>query len=150
MAKDEMGMASGYVSWLSDGANEFPVFVPSGDTDMVTMGIGALTSTRGNEVIVSQLNVDELRGDARSRGLFEARMNKLLGRDDLKVVPLLRAEEGSPGTGLSFQEFRARWKPPVLFYGSIYADDKEATVVRDMSIEEYQAQGGAISWLRTR
>jgi len=135
----------GYVNWLTDGENEFPAFMPSADTDMTLIGIGALTSTKRNEIVITKYDLYQPHNDAQGRAVFEASINKLLGRNDLRVVPLLRVEDRSPGPGLSFQEFRTLWKPPILFYGSIYRADKEATVVREMSIEEYRAQGGAIS-----
>jgi hypothetical protein len=136
----------GYVEWLSDGISEFPVFVLSADTDMPLLGIGCLTSVAVNEIVLARMEVSELKGDPAARSLFESRVNTLLGRGDLRVVPLLRVDDVPDPKDVSFREWMVLRKPPQPIYGSIVNAGAEARSVATMAVPEYRSRGGLISW----
>lgn len=146
MSKSVPDEFPGYVEWLSDGVNEFPVFVPSADTDMPILGIGCLTSVVGNEIVLAQLEVAELQGDTAAQIRFAARINKLLRRGDLRVIPLLRVDGGAAPVGVCFREWIAAQKPPQSIYGSILNAGAEAWSVATLTVSEYRSRGGVITW----
>jgi hypothetical protein len=111
------------------------------DTDMVTMGIGSLCSIVTEQIVVAELLPTEL-GDATGHA-FEKRVNQILERDDLRYVPLLRAEEAASDMGASFAEFRAAYRQPRLIYACPYCG-AEAVSVGVEAPADFQKGGGKI------
>lgn len=139
----------GTIQWLRSAATGkvFPHLVFRGDVDFVTSGLVSLTSVDASE-IVAELHLPEeiyLRERPESAKECEARINQELGRNDLRVITLLRTESDTiNASGMSFQEYLAIAKAPRLFYRDIYSEDGEATVVREESIEQFLKSGGIL------
>lgn len=112
----------------------------SADTDMVTPGLEALSSAIRDEIVVADLALAD-------RSEAAAHVNALLGRDDLRVVPLLRAEGDHIPAGLSFEEFMARYRPPRLIYGCPKCGTGEARVVQEIGPSDYLRTGGTLTVL---
>lgn len=129
---------------LSTG-REFPVAQLSADTDTATNDLVSLTSTEKPEILVTTLTANEYKSGNEGLLNCEARINKELGRSDLRVAFLVRTEEMSPpAKGLSFREFKKRYKPALLFYRDLLTGSGEATVVREETEREFCASGGML------
>ena len=113
-----------------------------GDTDMVTNGIAALSSVAADEIVVAEQDASEL-GDPSGR-IFEARINSLLHRDDLRYVQLRRLDEAPIPAGLSFRDFRKAHAPPRAIYGCPRCGS-DAIAVRMNSPAEYRHRGGTLT-----
>ena len=139
----------GTIQWLRSPASGkvFPHLVFRGDVDFVTSGLVSLTSVDSSE-IVATLHLPEeayLYERPEFAKACEDRINRVLGRKDLRVITLLRTESDKiNSTGMSFQEYLAIAKAPRLFYRDIYSDDGEATVVREESIDHFLEAGGIL------
>lgn len=136
------------ILWLQSEATgrRFPTVQFSADTDMVTFGWISLTSISGHELVIAQMVPSEHAAGARAaEELVEHRLNAALGRNDLRAVPLVRAEQRGPsGHGLSFQEFRRVYQPPRLLYRDIFADGSVAECVAESSVADFQSGGGRL------
>ena len=82
------------ILWLRScqTGKEFPTTQDSGDTDMGWDGYIPLVNEMGTELLMSQT----LPSEVHDFSLTEKRTNKELGRDDLKVIHLLRSETCKP------------------------------------------------------
>lgn len=118
-----------------------PHLIFSGDTDMVTTGLGSLSSVVANEIVLAELDASELTD--RPADAFERRINELLGRDDLRSVQLLRVERQDIPPELSFQEFQRAYSPPRLIFACPRCN-ADSTVVRTESTQLYERSGGTI------
>ena len=136
------------ILWLQseETGRRFPTVQFSADTDMVTMGWVSLTSIDGPEVVVTQMVGSEYIVGARTvEELVEQRVNAALGRNDLRCVPLVRAEERGPsGKGLSFQEFSRVYQSPRLFFRDIFAENSVAECIAEVSIADFESSGGRL------
>jgi hypothetical protein len=120
-----------------------PIF--SGDTDMATTGLASLTSSTANEIAVFEAEPAEWSDQTGSS--IEVRINKLLGRDDLRFVQLIRAEEISYPEGVSFQDFRKLYREPRLIYSCPKCGVGEAVSDRSLTLSEYRDEGGQLTLL---
>lgn len=135
----------GYVVTLRCGAcgQHFPHFTLVGDSDASTAGVGSLSSYEENEVVVAELSSKELGQE--SAEAFEERLAKQLNRADLRRVRLLRVEKNeSPARGLSFQEFRKQYVPPVLVYSCIRCSGGESRPTGELTVDEFRHRGGKV------
>lgn len=125
----------------------FPHFRFSGDTDMVTAGLGSATSCAENEVVLAEMEPSEWNGfEAGGAQAFEQRLSQELGRTDLRVILLLRVKARSPSArGLSFQEFRKQYQPPLLQYSCACCADGASTEVSELTVEEFRNSGGKVT-----
>jgi hypothetical protein len=126
------------ILWLKSisTGKEFPVIQLSDDTDMVTGGFDALTSIEKNEVVLAEVRGSETNVE------FEKRINAQLKRNDLRASWIIRQEDKNQDLkGMSFQEFRKRFQPPILYYRDIYSEG-EAVVSRAVALDEYLRTGG--------
>jgi hypothetical protein len=110
---------------------------------MVTTDLESLSSISNNEIVVVERQSDEFGDDRDAR--LEARGNASLGRDDLRVIRLLRGEEIELPQGLSFQEFRKKYRPPQLICACPKCGHGEAMEVRSISPSAYQGGGGILT-----
>jgi hypothetical protein len=120
------------ILWLKSRSTgrRFPVVLFSADTDMPTEGWVCLSSTRHAEVVVTQLTAAEYEAGgspAEAYAEVERRVNRALGRDDLKCSWVVRVEEMGPsGAGMSFQDFLKVYRPPKVWYRDIFDPAGEA------------------------
>ena len=134
------------ILWLASkgSGKRFPIVQFSADTDMATDGWISLTSTEHSEVVVVQMTGEEIQSE-RAAALVEARVNKRLGRHDLKHVPLVRVEDSGPSSqGVTFQQFLKVRKPPKLFYQDIFDPKSEAEEVSRESRAQFESAGGRV------
>ena len=110
---------------------------------MVTMDLESLSSISANEIVVVERQSDEFRDDRDAR--LESRVNESLGRDDLRIIHLLRGEEITLPQVLSFQEFRKKYHPPQLIYACPKCGHGEAMAIRSTSPSAYQREGGILT-----
>ena len=122
-----------------------PHLIFSGDTDMVTMDLCSLTSMAANEVVILDAELTEWSDPTGQR--LEARVNKQLGRDDLRFIRLLGAEEIAYPAGLSFQDFRKVYRDARLTYSCPKCSVGEAVSGRSLTFTEYQHEGGQLTVL---
>ncbi|MDB5987172.1 MAG: hypothetical protein JWR16_2225 [Nevskia sp.] len=138
------------ILWLKSESTgkQFPAVLFSADTDMVTAGWVALTSLEKQEIVVTELTPDEYRATANGSSGYlqvEKRINAALGRADLKCPWFVRAEGSGPsGKGLSFQEFRKIYRPPVIYYRDIFQSDAVAREVSRVSLSQFEQAGGKL------
>ena len=116
----------GSITWLRSRTTgkEFPTFVFRADTDMATEGLIALTSTGRPEVVLTMMTGDEWSADDDSR--TAERVNRELGRSDLRAVPLLTRH------------------PAPLRYRDIFVEGGEADIVREEPRAAFRRNGGSI------
>jgi len=134
------------INWCrsSTTGREFPVVVLSADTDMITAGLFSLTSVEKREVVIAELTADEYNSGKEGMINFENRINRELGRNDLRFTCIARVEESVKAKGLSFKSFTRSYKPPILYYRDIFDRSGEATVVRKETENAFVAAGGRI------
>ncbi|WP_084197368.1 hypothetical protein [Solimonas soli] len=138
------------ILWLKSESTgkQFPAVLFSGDTDMVTAGWVSLTSALKSELVVTQLTAEEYQATAKDSSGYlqvEQRMNAALGRTDLRCLWFVRAEQAAPsGRGLSFQEFKKAYVPPVIYYRDIYQAGAVASEASRVSISEFERGGGKL------
>jgi hypothetical protein len=120
-----------------------------GEADTDTADIGAATSCEKNEIVITEINSDEWNNwEAGGILEFEKRISQQLGRDDLRVVRLLRVEPTHQvARGISFKEFQKKFVRPQLVFSCIHCTDGESTSVAEESIEEFRRSGGSVSIL---
>lgn len=140
----------GYIEWLRSAhtGREYPHFVFSADTDMPILGMVALSSLDGPEIMLAMLSEKERRVAFESAGeACEARVNSSLNRRDLRFVRMGRVERETIGRRATFEEFRKNYKKPKYIYIDIMEPGGEAVPVRDESTEDFIKNGGRIAWL---
>jgi hypothetical protein len=131
------------VLWCrSKTGKDFPVGQLSADTDLVTNELVCLTSVDGAEIVVTKLTEHEYNSD--DMQACEQRVNKQLGRADLRIVPLAQVSGAGAATGKTFQTYLANYKSPTLFFRDILAGVGDAQVVREQTASEYKSAGGKI------
>ncbi len=116
----------------------------SGDTDMVTMDLAALSSIVAEEIVVTLLEDEDYSDDTGKT--LQARVNAQLGRDDLRFVRLLRSEDTNPG-GVSIREYMRAWRPPRVIYACPKCEIGEATEFRSATPSDYRRDGGMLTIL---
>lgn len=127
------------------GRHSTPHLIFSGDTDMVTAGLAALSSVTRDEIVVAELEPSEF-SDETGRS-FQRRINDLLGRDDLHFITLLRVEECAGLEALSFQAFRKAYTPPRLVFACPRCEVGEAISVKIERPSDFERSGGQITVL---
>lgn len=134
------------IVWLANPAGKlFPIVRFTGDTDMVTEGWVSLTSTERPEVVVTQATAEEWNSlESTGASQIEARINRQLGRNDLRYVRLMRVEDQGNPKGVSFQEFRKAYKPPKLLYQDIYSPTSQASEVSQTTRADFERGGGKV------
>ena len=134
-----------YIVWLISQATgrRFPTVTFIADTDMVTMGWVALTSTDIPEVVIAECVGEELTNPR----LVEERANLTLSRRDLRYIPIRRVVDNNEALkDLPFSEFRKQYRPPTIYYADIYSDG-EALVSAEIDTAAFLGFGGRISLL---
>lgn len=130
------------IRWLqsSTGAR-FLIAVLTADTDMVLRGWETLSSVQFPEIVVTSLTADEDRILCNGRWedyavCVEARLEKQLGRNDLRVIQAERRSDSEVKAGA------AR-----IAYRDVLAHDAcTATEVQQVSLVEFLKGGGRILW----
>ena len=122
-----------------------PYLTFSGDTDMVTDGLAQLSSNVANEVVVAALKPSEFSDWS---GLeLQDRINRQLGRDDLRYVRLIRAEAAPIKPGTSLKKFRNEWAPPVVVFSCPKCEGGEATEWRKDTPSAFKNGAGKLTVL---
>jgi len=132
----------------SECGEHWPNMTFSGDTDMVTAGLGSLSSRALNELVIAELSPHEFT-DTTGQALGE-RISNQLGRTDLRSIRLLRSEQAPIAAGTSFQQFREKYEPPRLVFVCPDCEGGEATEIASVSLDAFKAQGGKLTNLTDR
>lgn len=123
----------------------FPHYGFTGETDADTDGLYSATSCAANELVIAEATPDEWNEMGRGDGtLAERNLAQQLGRNDLKIVRLLRVEDTSSAKGLSFAEFQKVYKPPVLIYSCACCPNGESRAIEELSVVRFKKCGGRI------
>ena len=103
-----------------------------------------LVNEMGTELLMSQT----LPSEVHDFSLTEKRTNKELGRDDLKVIHLLRSETCKPRPNETFQSYlkRSEEHEDQFYYTDIFASGGEALSIRIESLADYLQKGGSITY----
>ena len=121
----------------------FPTFQFSGDTDMVTAGLGSATFLDGLAVAIGEMTPAEW--SDRESGLvrFAKRISQAEG-SAFEAVRLLRAETTpSPSASVSLAQFRRTYQAPRLIFECPRCS-REATVSSSSSAAEFVSSGGRL------
>lgn len=126
---------------------EYPHAVFTGEFDTSTDLLGSATSCVHNEAVIAEMTFEEWDPypDDIGRQRFERRLAQLLNRPDLHVLKLLRIERHDPPPGLSPQEFRKQYVPPVAVYACPCCEQGESTKTIEITPAEFQRRGGCIT-----
>lgn len=120
-----------------------PHLVLAGDTDMATDGLLCLTSVEHNEVVVAD---DEGREPADLPGCdIAGRINRAMGRDDLRFIRLVGVVETPARPGQGFQAFRESFQPPRRRYSCPVCGAGMSEVIRELSPSQFALEGGRIT-----
>ncbi len=120
----------GYIQWVrsSHTHREFPVLEFCADVDFVTLGMVSLTSTERHEVVVTMATGREWK-NYDLQGLQE-RVNRELGRSDLRCVEFLREEESR------------------LVYSDLFDKRRRAFGTYTQSLSAFRKAGGVVTRFR--
>jgi hypothetical protein len=128
-----------------DEGHTAPYLTFHGDTDMVTLGIGCLSSIVCDEIVVAELEPAELSDET---GLaFQSRINGLLNRDDLRFIRLCGVADDHLPAGTSFRAFRQVYAPPILTFACSKCGGEDATAVKRLTLAQYECGGGKLTVL---
>ena len=106
----------------------FPVFTFVANTDMVTTGCVALTGP-GNKIVLAEQTENEVESE------IEARIGS-----GYKIVKARFIDKGPSAKGMSFQEFRNVYKPPIPIYSCINCGD-DSDVIKTETKEQFLVYG---------
>ena len=106
----------------------FPVFIFTGDTDMITIGCIALTGVNKDIVLTQQK--------------FPENQSEIEGRigPGYKIVDVRYVNNSKTKAGMSFQAFRKAYKPPTPIYTCIYCGS-DSIVKSHESKEQFLKHG---------
>lgn len=106
----------------------FPHFQFSGERETESGGLFSASSGKADEVLVFEAKPEEWKDfDRAGTTLAEQRIARELGRDDLRVIRLLRIESAlTTGQGMSFADFKKSYRPPVMVYSCACCDAGES------------------------
>ena len=124
----------------------FPHFLFSGEDDTDTAGLCSASCCDRNEVVIAEAESAEW-NDFEQAGVseIEKRLARQLGRDDLRVLRLLKIErEESSPAGLGFRDFKKTYKPPVLVYSCACCRDGASRAIEEITVDEFQKSGGRV------
>ena len=111
---------------------------------MATAGWASFTSTNRREIVIAALTPVEWNGGEDGLNTALGRISAALGRDDLRVVQIVRVEPASSAADLSFQQFRMSYRAPKVFYTSVDSN-QEARLESEQSLEEFVMNGDVIT-----
>ena len=120
-----------------------PHLVFAGDTDMATDGLLCLTSVEHNEVVVADALGQEL-ADLPTSDLA-GRINRAMGRDDLRFIRLIEVLENAARTQHGFQASWEYCQPPRLRYSCPVCGAGMSDVIRELSPKQFALEGGRIT-----
>ena len=106
----------------------FPVFSFVADTDMVTFGCVALTG-KGNKIALTMQGANETDSETETR----------IG-SEYKIVQVRYINEEFSAKGISFQEFRKVYNPPIPIYSCIYCG-ADAETIKTETKDQFLAYG---------
>lgn len=115
-----------------------------GDTDALTLGLQSPSCAGRQEVVLVEADPGEWDDPA----LLERRMATQLRRSDLRVLRILRVENGATApSGTTFAEFRKSYRRLTVVYSCASCRDGECRAAEKLSVEDFQSAGGHISLL---
>ncbi|AXQ28018.1 hypothetical protein D0B54_04730 [Solimonas sp. K1W22B-7] len=124
----------------------FPHFQFSGERETEAGGLFSASSGKLDEVFIAEATEPEWKDfDRAGATLAEQRLAQQLGREDLRVIRLLRIESAlTGGQGMSFADFKKSYRPPVMVYSCAGCGEGESKLVEEISVEEFQLAGGNV------
>jgi len=124
----------------------FPHFQFSGERDTDEAGLFSASSGATNEVFIAEATAAEWKDfDRAGATLAERRLCSEQGREDLRVIRLLRIESAlTGGQGMSFAQFKASYRAPVLLYSCACCENGECRTGETLSCAEFEQSGGRI------
>ena len=124
----------------------FPHFQFSGERETEAGGLFSASSGQADEVFIAEATADEWKDfDGAGATRAEQRLALAQGRDDLRVIRLLRIESAlTTGQGMSFADFKKSYRPPVMVYSCAACEAGESRVVAECSLEEFRSAGGRV------
>jgi hypothetical protein len=122
----------------------FPTFVFSGDTDMATHGLVAVTAVDTGALALGTATDEEYRaGYLVSRRLFAERVSRELDHC-MVAVDVARYEPHTPqASSESFQQFREGYSPPEVIYACPVCGG-DARVEEQLSPQSFRKAGGEL------
>jgi hypothetical protein len=132
------------IVWLRDESGLFPRAIFSGDTDALTMGWCSFTAKSRDEVVLALLTGFEY--SAGEAGIETAlnRLSRELNRNDLVYIRVRYERVGPSGKGMSFLEFKKKYRPYKAHYSS-RSGASEAVQVGEQSLREFVSRGGIVT-----
>ena len=111
----------------------FPHFQFSGERETETGGLFSASSGKADEVLLFEAKPEEWKDfDRAGATLAEQRIARELGRDDLRVIRLLRIESAlTTGQGMSFADFKKSYRPPVMVYSCACCAEGESRLAEE-------------------
>lgn len=124
----------------------FPHFQFSSERDTDAAGLYSASSGTTNEVFIAEAEAAEWKDfDRAGATLAERRLYREQGRNDLRVIRLLRIESAlTGGQGMSLAQFKAAYRPAVLVYSRACCDKGESRTQETLSCEAFRQAGGHI------
>lgn len=124
----------------------FAHFQFEGEADVDTEGLCSASVCGDTEVAIIEALPDEWDdlqlGKAEK---IEKRLALELGRDDFRILNLIRAEKKEITKGrVSFLDFKKRYEPPVMVYSCPCCVDGEARAVQEATVGAFKKAGGNI------
>jgi hypothetical protein len=152
--KPEFACIYDTILWLQSSTDmkPFPIVQFSADTDMSTQGWVSLSSTDRPEIVITQLTAEEYRNTINGTDAYlqlERRVNNVLDRTDLRCSWLVRVEQPEQSNqGTSFTVFGSGQLPKKLLYRDILSTDSVAEVVGQVTLAEFERNGGNVKLLK--
>jgi len=125
----------------------FSHFLFSAEGDADSAGLHSLSSCKKNEIVLGEMESNEWNNlDSGGILVFEARLSKHLGRDDLRATHLLRVgKKNGTATGVNFRDFMKTYQPPIQVFSCIFCAGGESKSTEETTIKEFLSTGGCIS-----
>lgn len=124
----------------------FPHFQFSGERETDDAGLYSASSGTTSEVFIAEATPEEWKDiDRGGATLAQQRLCAQEGRDDLRVIRLLRIESAlTGGQGMSFAQFKAAYRPAVMVYSCACCGSGECRTEETLSCAEFESAGGSI------
>lgn len=122
----------------------FPTFVFSGDTDMATDGLVAVTAVDTGALVLGAATDEEYRaGYLVSRRLLAERVSRELDHFMVAVDVARYEPHASQAGSKNFQQFRESYSPPEVIYACPVCGG-DARVEEQLSPENFRKAGGQL------
>ena len=134
------------VLYCENCGTTFPIFAYEVDSDGAEIGLYSAGSCDNGDLLLIDLTLDEW------KSVQNGQMNRLPPRildefgSQFRMAHIVRVEESNVSAkGLSFSEFKDKYRPPTVFYSCPCCEGGEAIVQEEVEAESYIKQGNNIS-----